>query len=368
MAFSFHVPVQVFGGEGCVAANADVFASLGRRCLIITGAHAAAQSGALDDVRAVLDGRRIEYTVFPGIGANPLVSQCQAAAQAAEYARAQFIVAIGGGSVMDAAKAAAWLANNHIGDVKGLFAASLRHAPLPLVLIGTTAGTGSEVSPAAVLTEDDTGRKRSVTAPQCYARYAFADARYTASCDRATTVSAALDALAHAVEGYLNPGCGSVPAAAAEQAFSLLGDGLAWLAQNDGLPDAALRERLYDGSLWAGITLAALGTAFPHPLGYVLTERYGVPHGMACAVFMRALLLRGEQYAPDRTARLYALCGGREGLWQTLERLVRVDVSMTAADIAALRERFTGVKHYARSPGGFSADEALALYTQLFLK
>ena len=358
MAFSFHIPVQVFGGEGCVAAHGDVFSSLGRRCLIITGAHAAVASGALDDVRAVLEGRRIEYTVFPGIGANPLVSQCQNAAQAAEFARAQFIIAIGGGSVMDAAKAAAWLANNHIGDVKGLFAASLQHAPLPLVLIGTTAGTGSEVSPAAVLTEDGTGRKRSVTAPQCYARYAFADVRYTASCDRTTTVSAALDALAHAAEGYLNPACDGVAAVAAEQAFSLLGEGVFRLSQDDALPDAALRERLYDGSLWAGITLAAHGTAFPHPLGYVLTERYGVRGGVACAVFMRAFVPRGERHAPEGTARLYTV----------LERLIAVDVRMTESEIAALRERFTGLKHYARTPGGFSADGALEVYRQLFAK
>ena len=368
MAFSFHIPVQVFGGEGCVAAHAQVFSSLGRRCLIVTGAHAAVASGALDDVRAVLDSCRVEYTIFPGIGANPLVSQCQAAAQAAEYARAQFIIAIGGGSVMDAAKAAAWLATNHIGDVKGLFAASLRHAPLPLVLIGTTAGTGSEVSPAAVLTEDDTGIKRSVTAPQCYARYAFADARYTASCDRGTTVSAALDALSHAAEGYLNPACDGVAAMAAEQAFSLIGAELSWLAQNEGLPDAAQRERLYDGSLWAGITLAALGTACPHPLGYVLTERYGVPRGRACAVFLRAFLLRGEQYAPARTARLYALCGGREPLWAALGALVTVDIAISADEIEALRGRFTALKHYARTPGGFSADEALDIYKQLFLR
>lgn len=99
---------------------------------------------------------------------------------------------------MDAAKAAAWLAANRVEDTARLFAGTLRRPPLPLVLVGTTAGTGSEVSPTAVLTLDTdmpglgtAGRKKSITHPSCYARYAFADPRYTASLPRKPTVSTA---------------------------------------------------------------------------------------------------------------------------------------------------------------------------------
>ena len=165
MDFNFFMPVQVFSGEGCLAQHADVLTALGRRCLVVTGRNSAKASGALDDVLRVLEERKIDYTLCPAIGPNPLVSQCQAAACAAEACRADFLIGIGGGSVMDAVKAAAWLAANHIGDTDRLFAGTLRHPPLPIVLIGTTAGTGSEVSATAVLTQDDSGRKSSVTHP-----------------------------------------------------------------------------------------------------------------------------------------------------------------------------------------------------------
>ena len=143
MDFNFFMPVQVFSGEGCLAQHADVLTALGRRCLVVTGRNSAKASGALDDVLRVLEERKIDYTLCPAIGPNPLVSQCQAAACAAEACRADFLIGIGGGSVMDAVKAAAWLAANHIGDTDRLFAGTLRHPPLPIVLIGTTAGTGS---------------------------------------------------------------------------------------------------------------------------------------------------------------------------------------------------------------------------------
>lgn len=135
---------------------------------------------------------------------------------------------------MDAAKAAAWLAANRIEAVEQLFAGTLRRPPLPLVLIGTTAGTGSEVSAVSVLTLDrdlsdgtKAGRKKSITHPNCYARYAFADPRYTATLPRRATVSAALDALSHAAEGFLSPSCGDVTASFAEKALPLISGGSA---------------------------------------------------------------------------------------------------------------------------------------------
>lgn len=366
MDFHFFMPVQVFGGEGCVHRQGARLRELGKRCLIITGGTSAQASGALTDMLEVLQQNGVDATVFPSITANPTVSQCQAAAAAAESWRADFLVGIGGGSVMDATKAAAWLLANSIGDSRGLLAASLRRPPVPFALVGTTAGTGSEVTATAVVTDDATGQKHSVKHPSCYARYAFADARYTASLPRAATVSTALDAFSHTVEGFLNPHCDDTTTALAMQALPLLREGLQWLAGNDGLPDAALREKLLTGSLWAGLVLNAVGTAFPHPLGYVLTENFGVPHGMACAVLLPALIRRGERFAPERTAVLLELFGGEERCCALLDSLVRVNVSLSPEQIAAYAARWNGLKNFERTPGGFSAAEAVALFTERF--
>lgn len=368
MDFTFHMPVQVFSGDGCLAREGAVLRTLGKRCVVLTGQHGAAASGALDDLLPLLEAQGIEATVFPGIGANPLVSQCQAAAFTAETCRAQFFIGVGGGSVMDATKATAWLAANRITEADKLFTGELRQAPLPCALIGTTAGTGSEVSAVAVLTEDRNGRKRSIKSPHCYARFVFADPRYTYSMSRDTTISTGLDALAHAVEGWFAPGCGDVITAFGEKALPLVCESLRSLAATSGLPGPAERERQYYGSLWAGMVLNAAGTAFPHPLGYILTEDFGIPHGMACAVFLPAFTRRAEAVAPARAARLFERCGGREAYYGLLDQLVHYGVRMTAEQVETYAARWPGNGNFARTPGGFTPEEGAALYRELFVR
>lgn len=283
---------------------------------------------------------------------------------AAEACRADFLLGIGGGSVMDAAKAAAWLANNRATDIDRLFSCELRHPPLPLALVGTTAGTGSEVSPVSVLT--DRGRKRSITHPHCYARLVFADPRYTHSMPRGTTVSTALDALAHTVEGWFAPGCGDVPTLFGARALALLGEGLCWLAENDGFPDDGQRERLYYGSLYAGMVLGACGTGFPHPFSYILTEDFDIPHGMGCAVFLPAFTERAEQFAPARAAALFSNFGGRETYYRVLRRLVTAEVHMTPEQVSDYAGRWTGLRNFERTPGGFTPALGEELFRRLF--
>ena len=268
---------------------------------------------------------------------------------------------------MDATKAAAWLAANSSCDGDKLWT-GMRYPALPFALVGTTAGTGSEVTATAVLTLDRDGRKKSVNDCNCYARIAFADPAYTRTMSRHTTLSTALDALAHAVEGYLSPSCGDVAAAFAEKAIPLITEGLQWLREHEGMPDNALRERLYAGSLWAGLVLNSCGTAFPHPLGYILTEDFHVDHGYACAVFLPALARRAEAFSPERTQTLYSLCGGRDAFFALLDALNVKDVRMTEEQVAAYQTRWPGLKNFARTPGGFTPEEAAELFRELFVK
>lgn len=361
---AFYMPVRLIREEGALSRVGELAAGYGKRCLIMTSASAAEKSRALYDALASMKAAKVEATVYPLIGANPTLAQCRAAVDAFRAAGAYSILAIGGGSVMDAAKATAWLAANSAHDTEGLFAAALRRERFPLMLCGTTAGTGSEVSAVAVIT-DDNGKKRSIKHKNCYADYVLADPRYTDSMPRSVTVSTALDALAHAVEGYLNPACDEISTMFAEKALPLLAQGLLYLCDND-LPDRDRRDKLFDASLYAGFVLNACGTAFPHPMGYVLTEEHGIPHGQACAVFMEELIRCAAQATPERSARLFALCGGEEVLMRILNTLVDVDVHMTDAQLDACKERFAELPHFARVPGGFDGERADALCRRLF--
>ncbi|MDD3693425.1 MAG: iron-containing alcohol dehydrogenase [Oscillospiraceae bacterium] len=366
MDFTFHMPVRVISGKGCVRQNGQLLRSLGKSCLIMTGKNSARQSGALEDIMQTLENVGVEFTIYPKITANPLLSSCCEAAEAARLCGADFIIGIGGGSVMDAAKASAWLASNDTAAGEQLMQGRLRYAPLPLVLVGTTAGTGSEVSAVAVITMDKDGRKRSVTHQNCYAHIAFADPDYTHSTPRETTISTALDAFCHAAEGWFCPQCGDIITAMGEKALSMLIDGLEWLAENDGLPDADMREQLYYGSLWAGMVLNATGTAFPHPLGYILTEDYNIAHGMACAVFLPAFLERAETYAAKRAERFYKLCGGSQRVKNVLAKLISYDVSMTKERVKSYEPRWNKLKNFDRTPGGFTKQDAVSLFYTLF--
>ena len=369
MDFHFYMPVQVVSGEGAVARNSTLLRSLGRRCLIVTGGSSAKCSGALADITAALDVWEIGWSVYDRIGPNPLVSACYEAGVVARSVRAEFIIGIGGGSPLDAAKAAAIFAANPSLAPMDIFRREYPNPPLPLALVGTTAGTGSEVSPVSVLTIDESGRKKSISGPDCYARIAFADPSYTHSVPFDVTVSTALDAFAHATEGWFNPSISDPVKLFAVKGLPLLWNALIWLDRNDYLPEPAMRERLYYGSLYAGVVLSACGTAFPHPLGYVLTEDFGIPHGRACTAFMPAFLERGARFAPARAEEYYRLLGTDfDTLRGVVERLTDASaVQMMPEQVSGYCARWEDVKNFRVSPGGFTAEDAGELLTKLFV-
>ena len=359
-----HMPVELFIGEGVLSECGPKAATFGKRCLILTGAASAEKSRALSDALDSMKQAGVEATVYPYIGSNPTWDQCRAAADALFMLRSQSILAIGGGSVMDAAKAVALLATNHIPRADTLFNGSFSKRPMPLMLCGITAGTGSEVSAVAVIT-DPNGQKRSIKHSFCYADCAFCDPRYTDSMPRTVTVSTALDALCHAAEGFLSPACDAVSDAFAAKALPRLMRGLTALCEQD-IPTSAQRDDLFYGSLLAGMVLNSCGTAYPHPLGYVLTEDHHIPHGQACAVFLPSLLDRAVQYTPDRAQVLFALCGGEESLRRVLSSLIDVGAAVTDEQWTRYTARFQALPHYTRVPGGFSGEDAIAVMRRIF--
>ncbi len=360
MINSFYMPVNCITGTGCVGKSIDVFARYGKRCLIVTGKSSAKLSGALDDAVSALEAARIEYAVFDGIGANPLISACHAAGEAARECGADFILGIGGGSVLDASKAIAIYAADPTLSAQDIYKREYNGEPLPVLLIGTTAGTGSEVTAVAVLTNDKTGMKKSISGTDCYAAAAFCDYKYTATVPRGESVSTALDAFAHAVEGFFTDKCNDVVELYAEKCIPLIYGGLKELVRNGDISDA-LRKRLYEGSIYAGLVINTCGTAFPHPLGYILTENYGVPHGVACAAFFGAFIDRCVRFAPEKAEKFVAMTEDIAKVKDTVAALVclnGIKISEEEAEKYALRWQDSIPKNFTASPGGLTQEEA----------
>ena len=359
MTYSIYMPVKCVWGNNCVAENSG-FLSLGKSCLIVTGKNSAKLSGALDDAISALEKEKISYSVFDEIGENPLISSCHKAGAAAREADADFILGIGGGSVLDASKAIAIYASNADLSPIDIYKREYSNKALPVALIGTTAGTGSEVTAVAVLTNDETGIKKSISGPDCYAAVSLCDPKYTCSMPYKTTVSTALDAFAHAVEGFFTQKCEGALRLFAEKCIPELYSCLEILSRTNEVP-CNIREKLYYASIYAGLVINTCGTAFPHPLGYVLTENYGVPHGMACAAFFSPFIDRCAEYSSEKFSdfiRMTDEISKVKSVISSLTDLSGAVISKDEAEKYALRWQSVIPRNFTASPGGLTQREA----------
>ncbi len=370
MDFNLNIPVKIVSGKNAVKNNAHLLSPLGKRCVIVTGGKSAVLSGALDHVKEALTENKIDFTVYDKIGPNPRLDNCHECGRIAREFGADFIVGIGGGSPLDAAKAIAVYTANPEFSATDIYTVTDRKKALPIVLIGTTAGTGSEVGRVSVLTDPETNRKKSIAPDDCYPTLSFADSTYTESMPYDITVSTALDALSHALEGYMSIKCSDIPTLFGEKAIELIWEGLKYLYNEKTLPDSALREKLYYGSLYAGVTLAYCGTAFPHPLGYILTENYGVPHGKACTVFMEDFIKRSAEFQKAKTDRVLSVMNTDiEEFVKIINELTAItDIRMTEEEIEKYTVRFDTVpNNFKFSPGSFTKEDAVRVLKEKFL-
>lgn len=365
---NFYMPVRLFAGEGCVEAHKSEFLKLGSSCLIVTGKSSAKKCGALDDAVHALESLDIAWSLYDGVTQNPTVAVCREAGELAHTRGAQFLLGIGGGSAMDASKAAAVFAANPGMDESGFYAAKWENGPLPIALIGTSAGTGSEVTDVAVLT-DSRARKHSLHDPRMYAAVSFGDPAYTASLPRAVTLSTAADALAHCAESFLSKKANEASRAAAVRGIRLLLPALRTAAEGRELT-ADTRRSLYEASLLGGLAINVTGTGFPHNIGYYLTENYHVPHGVACATFFEDLLTHCEECAPDCTGELYASVGADRDELTGLVKLClpELPIRMTEREIEDALPRRENNGTVKNTLGTVTTDEIRRIFTEKFVK
>ncbi len=362
----FFVPTDLRIGAGIVAASGGALASLGQRCLLVTGKHSAVLSGALSDVTDALERANIAWTVFDGIAQNPTVESCrQAGAAAAEFG-ADFLVGIGGGSPLDAAKAAAvFAADPSLTDAQ-LYAYDWPDAIPPVVCVGTTAGTGSEVTPVSVLT-NAAGRKQSIRDDRLYPALSLGDGQYLRAVPDAFLRSCGVDAAAHCMESFYNRNHTDISRTFALRGLELLRPVFEKIRSDLALVDAD-RQTLYLGSICGGFAISVTGTAFPHALGYYLTESHGVAHGTACGVFLPAFLRHAKQWDGFGAARLETVTGMGTEAWIDLIAAIMppCDVRLDSAQIDALADRYDGNSGVARSPGEIPRETLLQVLSEVY--
>lgn len=358
----FFVPTQTVCGKDCVRESADKLRALGSRCLVVTSATAAKKCGALDDAIEALERAGIDYSVYSGIRQNPTVQSCMDAARETD-----FVLGIGGGSPLDAAKAIAVFCANPDLSEADLYAGDWANDPLPIVCIGTTAGTGSEVTPIAVLT-DSKGEKRSVRDDRIYPTLSLGDYTYTLSLPERFTRSTAVDAAAHCIESFFGKSANDFSRMFAVRGAEILANVFRRMA--DAPPSEADKERLYFASLCGGYAISVTGTAFPHAMGYFLSERHGVAHGTACGVFLPHFLRHAERSDPKLCDEFCRRTGCDTAQWISLLQAVTpaCEAVVSAEEIESMRSRFDGNGGLARTVGTFTGEDALRLLSEIFQK
>lgn len=295
MNFSFELPTVVRFGRGAVRENAKLLA-LGKRAFVVTGANSGRKSGALGDVLCALSAEGVAYEVYEGIGSNPNVSACRTLGQRARAFGADFIVGIGGGSPLDAAKAIAVFAANEI-DEQRLFQYGYENGVLPIAAIPTTSGTGSEVTPWSIMTDDTAKTKRSFGGTLTFPRVALLDPTYTEKLPRAITFDTGMDAFQHCFESFLSMRATPATDALCLEALKRFSHCMQPLAEGKL---EGIREELMLISMLGGMAIAQTGTTLMHAMGYPLTYFHDVPHGRANSLVLPAYVAALDAYRPER--------------------------------------------------------------------
>jgi len=368
MSFAINIPVKIISGRGCISLNSRELL-IGKRACIITGKSGAKASGALLDVIKILENHGIAYEIHSNISENPPLIDAYLIGQKAAEFNADFIIGIGGGSAMDAAKAIAAFAKNAAINPEDIFSPDcLKNTALPIILIPTTAGTGSEANPYSVLSLPNGKNKKTYSSAYSWAKVAFVDPAYTESLSYSSTVSTALDAFAHAMESYLSPKSNALSTMLAEYAAKNIWDVLTQMP-DEFTPEH--RDMLCYASCAAGAAISITGTGFPHPLGYSLTMLSGIPHGRACAVFHGDYIefnMRTEIGA-ERLNSLAAALGTKPRLMaEFLPGLANVDITLTEEEIINYVELIKGAKNYTNSPYVLNEEEMLEIYRKHFAR
>ncbi len=253
-----------------------------------------------------------KLTVFDDVLPNPTINMIEEGLKTYIGCGAKLIIAFGGGSVMDCAKiidARAVRPNLPVRKMKGLL--KIRKKLNTLIAIPTTAGTGSETTVAAVITDDETHFKYPINDPCLIPEYACLDASVTLGLPKHITAYTGLDALTHAVEAYIGGSTTKKTRAMSERAVVLIKKYLL-RAYVDG-SDFEARQGMLKASYYAGVAFTRSYVGYSHSIAHALGGKYGIQHGLANAIILPKLLVEYGKHAEKRLAKLARATGISSG-------------------------------------------------------
>lgn len=312
MVVAWTFPTRIlFGENATLEIGAEARHLHGSRALIVTDPGIVA-AGLLQTITDALDKASISYATFDRVSSNPSETQVEDAARAYNDSQADFVIAIGGGSAIDVGKLVRLRAAHSLplaeydetvhggGKVTG-------KVP-PMIAIPTTAGTGSEVGRASVVTLGATHKKTTILAPKLLPDVAILDPRLSVSLPPATTAATGFEALAHSIEAYCALGDHPMADAIALESIELIGHNLE-RAVNDGANIEA-RGAMLKAAMMGGVAMRK-GLGACHSLAHPLDSEFNLHYGLATALCLPAVLDFNRAVIPKKIAHIARILGAR---------------------------------------------------------
>ena len=283
-------------------------------------------------VTELLDAAGIAYEVYDGIKPNPTIENVTAGVEACKAAGADVIVAVGGGSPIDTSKAIATIITNpEFADVRSLEGLAPTENPcLPIIAVTTTSGTAAEVTINYVITDVEKNRKFVCVDPHDIPIVAIVDPDMSASMPTGLCAATGMDALVHAVEGYITKGAWELTDMLHLKAIEIIGRSL----RSAVAGDYAGREAMSLGQYIAGMGFSNVGLGIVHSMAHPLSAVYDIPHGKACAMLLTAVLKFNAPATGEKYREIARVMGvpDVDGMNQETYRQAAIDVIQKLAD------------------------------------
>ena len=334
-------------------------------------------------VTDLLDEAGIEYAIYDGIKPNPTIENVTAGVDACKAAGADVIVAVGGGSPIDTSKAIATIITNpEFADVRSLEGlAPTKNPCLPIIAVTTTSGTAAEVTINYVITDVEKNRKFVCVDPHDIPIVAIIDPDMSASMPTGLCAATGMDALVHAVEGYITKGAWELTDMLHLKAIEIIGRSL----RSAVAGDYAGREAMSVGQYIAGMGFSNVGLGIVHSMAHPLSAVYDIPHGKACAMLLTAVLKFNAPETGEKYREIARVMGVADvdAMNQETYRQAAIDVIQKLADDVGIPKslREAGVKREdipflaesafndACTPGNprdVTVDEIIGIYESIF--
>lgn len=333
--YSLRLPKVVYGGESPTEELAAALRKEGVARVVVFTDASLRRLGLVDLVTEAVEAAGAAFQIVDDVPAEPTYGQVQTVVDQVKGAGADTIVAVGGGSVMDAAKLAAVCATDAY-TVHDLLADPSRAVKqLRTVMVPTTAGTGAEATPNAIVAVPEDELKVGIVSDAMIADYVVLDARMIKGLPRPIAASTGIDALCHAIECYTSTKANPFSDAFALEAFDLIVNNIETACDDPEAMDA--KRAMQIASFYAGIAITASGTTAVHALSYPLGGKYHVAHGVSNAILLSPVMHFNEPAVRERLAAAY-------------DRAIRGDAATVEEKSAAVIERMDQIVRHLDIP------------------